>query len=260
MINLIEQFTKIGLNYKCQFTTLASWCYTYISNAKGMIELRCSDNIVLMLRVQTPIKIKLRNEYSILGSGVYVVGQNVLSKLEVDFNSDTQFLFVDLNMFDEFCVVIPPTGVKIANYQFFLERIFESLKSGEINQNEIFAIINLSLVPEKSVGNEEYNRIVKNIEENFTNPDFSLDDVAGSVYMSKRKIQKILSQKGTTFVKLVKDFRYDRLRHIIKTSTKIHSSAEYIRQSGFPSCFAANVYFKEMHNITVKRYIQSIRN
>ncbi|RJX75571.1 AraC family transcriptional regulator [Vibrio sinensis] len=263
MENILEVFTRTQLNGSDGIKSLISWCYAYISNIDGVIDLASivdDKETVLMLHVTSPISVTQGNDYLSLGAGVYVVGRDVISTVNINFNKDTQFLFVDLNMFNDFCVVPHPLGIHLANYQGFLDYIFNRLRDDIINENEIFGIINLSLVPAKVIKNEDYQRIVKSIELNFTNPNFSLDDVAESVYMSKRKVQKVLSQSGVTFMKILGRFRYKQLIYLIHTSSKVCYADEYIRNAGFPNYHAGNEYFKKVHHITVKKYIDKQRS
>ncbi|WP_434998906.1 hypothetical protein ACRZ5S_20190 [Vibrio scophthalmi] len=263
MKNILEVFTRTQLNGSDSIKSLISWCYAYVSNIEGAIELESvvgSKDIVLMLHVTSPITVtQYDNESSLLGSGVYVVGRDVISNVNMNFNQDTQFLFVDLSMFNDFCVVSPPLGIHLANYQGFLDYIFNKFRDDVINENEIFGIINLSLVPARVFKSQDYQKIVNSIELRFTNPNLSLEDVAESVYMSKRKVQKVLSQSGITFMKILGQFRHKELMYLIHTSTKVYYAEEYIRMAGFPSYHAGNTYFKNLHHMTVKKYIEKQR-
>lgn len=262
MENILEVFTRTQLSGSDGIKSSINWCYAYISNINGGIDLESivgNKETVLMLHVASPITVTQGNDCLSLGCGVYVIGRDVISTVKINFNRDTQFLFVDLNMFNDFCVVSPPLGIHLANYQGFLNYIFNKLRVDVINENEIFGIINLSLVPAKILKNEDYQRIVKTIELNFTNANLSLDDVSESVYMSKRKVQKVLNQYGVTFMKVLGRFRYKQLMYLIHTSSKVYSAEEYIRRAGFPNYYAGNAYFKNLHYISVKKYIEKQR-
>ena len=99
-------------------------------------------------------------------------------------------------------------------------------------------------------------RIKTAIMENVNNCDFNLKRLCELVYMSRRKIQYILSSYNESFLSLLHDLRVERLKILINDNPKEFIS-ELTNLAGFRSYQTANRLFKQYVGVSIKQYKKS---
>ena len=98
-----------------------------------------------------------------------------------------------------------------------------------------------------------YIRINKIIEDNFIDAFFSLDKAATLSYCSKRKLHNCLTEKKTSYSKLITEYRVNHLAKqlLLKRNSSI---VTLCYESGFNSASYASKTFKIMKGMTPMQY------
>lgn len=169
-------------------------------------------------------------------------------------------------------VVLIPTGfydVGIVNlmtgrgcfvYFNFIVSIIESVNSDDsclLLKYKIVAIINLlSVVIEIPVINSvlsQFERMKQIIHANALDPEFSLTKASALFFCSKRKLQKCLLEQGTSYSKLIHEYRINYISEqlLVNKTAKIDSLCY---ESGFNSPSYAISKFKSIKGMTPMRY------
>lgn len=96
-------------------------------------------------------------------------------------------------------------------------------------------------------------RIKISIRENFSDCEFNLNKLCGLVYMSRRKVQYILSSYNDNFLNLLSFYRVNYLKNMIDENMG-ESTLELINLSGFRTCQTANRLFKKYVGVSIGNY------
>ena len=117
--------------------------------------------------------------------------------------------------------------------------------------NAIRCILNIDYDVEFDIKPSDYERVYSAIQNNFKDPTFSIEMLSKNVFMSKRKLQYVLSKNGVSFKFLCNDLR---LAYLLKNIDKFNDINELIFRSGFKNALSANKVFKDKFGMTVKKY------
>ncbi len=114
------------------------------------------------------------------------------------------------------------------------------------------AIANLIAVEYREMSeNTKFDQIVDIVKNNYLDDSFSLETLAAKAYMSRRKLQYILSEEKVSFLDLLNSYRLSHLKKIIKQNPSI-SIGKLVSDSGFKSMASANRVTNKALNMNVK--------
>lgn len=114
------------------------------------------------------------------------------------------------------------------------------------------AIANLIAVEYREMSeNTKFDQIVDIVKKNYLDDTFSLEALAAKAYMSRRKLQYILSEEKVSFLDLLNSYRLSHLKKIIKQNPSI-PIGKLVSNSGFKSMASANRVANKTLNMTAK--------
>lgn len=140
-----------------------------------------------------------------------------------------------------FCIVDVFNGLKDSNKPVLEMKIISKL----IKAGSFYKQINL-----------ECMKISKLIVEHSNDIKFNLSDLCDEVYMSKRKVQYILSDNKTSFKDLLLNARVKKLKNAINVGTS-KSLGVLVQECGFGSLNSANKAFHNYFGLSVSEYKKS---
>ncbi|MUK48757.1 helix-turn-helix domain-containing protein [Aliivibrio fischeri] len=174
------------------------------------------------------------------------------SDYESMLNSEDQLLIIHKNFYQN--LGMPNVNDSSMN-SLLINSLFESIKT---TKRPIYALLSLVnfigseiYICHKKEKFEEIKRVIKT---NASNAHFNLNELCSIIFMSKRKVQYIISDNNQTFLHLLHQYRVDELKSLIKQNGKMPIlTISYL--SGF-SCYAtANRTFKHHVGMSIKDYI-----
>lgn len=114
------------------------------------------------------------------------------------------------------------------------------------------AIANLVAVEYREMSEKtKFQHVVEAVEANYLDEDFSLDVLSKEVFMSRRKLQYILSSENVFFLDLVNSYRISHLKNLLKQQPEF-SLTRLVTDSGFKNTAAANRVIKKHLNMSLK--------
>lgn len=146
------------------------------------------------------------------------------------------------------------------SYLDYIVRIFENLKNKDneiMLKNNILSIVNLLSVTEEKVLPIKivslFDEIVKIIHTHALDSLFSLDKAAALSFCSKRKLHNCLFDQGTSYSKLIHEYRVNHLAEqlLIDKASRVDTLCY---KSGFNSASYAIKKFKSVKGMTPMQY------
>lgn len=120
------------------------------------------------------------------------------------------------------------------------------------------AIANLVAVEYREMSEKtKFQHVVEAVEANYLDEDFSLDVLSKEVFMSRRKLQYILSSENVFFLDLVNSYRISHLKNLLKQQPSF-SLTRLATDSGFKNTAAANRVIKKHLNMSLKELRSTI--
>ncbi len=140
-----------------------------------------------------------------------------------------------------FCIVYVFNGLKTSNKPTLEMRIISKLLKAGSYSNPV---------------NLECIKISRVILEHSNDINFNLSCLCNEVYMSKRKVQYILSDNNTSFKDILLNARVKTLKNTINVGTSKSLSA-LVQECGFGSLNSANKAFHNHYGLSVSEYKKS---
>ncbi|PSU89905.1 hypothetical protein C0W42_08945 [Photobacterium kishitanii] len=191
--------------------------------------------------------------YNSKGFSKYVIapmGRNCT--LDVTITSKSYIICYDLTeeIYQESC-----SGLYnfINPYDYIVAQLCSSLKGNDvITITALKHLALLSLTHKKTI--PDFNRIEEFIFTHIRNTDLSLDLVAESLFMSRRKIQYILNKNNTTYGHLV-----DSIRFQIFSSEEVSglSIQQILLLAGVRNISTANRIFLKKSGMTMREFLSN---
>lgn len=127
-----------------------------------------------------------------------------------------------------------------------------SIKKSSTPEFLLSAIANLVAVEYRELSEKtKFQSVVEAVEANYLDDDFSLDTLSRKVFMSRRKLQYILSSENVFFLDLVNSYRISHLKALLQQNPSF-SLTRLVSDSGFKNTAAANRVIKKHLNISLK--------
>lgn len=97
-------------------------------------------------------------------------------------------------------------------------------------------------------------KIIKYIEQNISNPDFSVEKLSSEMAMSRMNLHRKLDAAiGKTASELIREIRMKKAGRLLASGS--YRISEVMFEVGISSNHYFNKYFKEMYGVTAKEYI-----
>jgi AraC-like DNA-binding protein len=196
------------------------------------------------------------NEYVNINDSIvmYTGGYSVV------IDSGSQVLVINQEFFRNINITKFPVGLIEHVHGALIKRLFELIKHSDNPIYEILALANIVGVDNYRVDvNNQLVKIRQVIEDNYRNEDFNLDNLCRLVYMSKRKVQYILSDGGVSFLELLNGYRVEVLRGLLlkepRTAVEILSI-----NAGFNNQNTANRVFKSKFGVSISEFKRNIKS
>ena len=184
---------------------------------------------------------------------------------DIELHEQVQSIIVRRHLFKGYCS-IPKNlyGIKKTNHGYLISALFESIRDENNTwSNGVMAIANVIAISilESESDNSGECEIYEAISNNHKDINFSLDDLCNIFFMSRRKIQYILSKKGWTFTSILRMYRVNTLKRLLKDKDSL--SMRYFEitshKAGYDSLEKANRDFKKVEGITVRGYVKRLK-
>ncbi|GEK15981.1 helix-turn-helix domain-containing protein [Aliivibrio fischeri] len=169
---------------------------------------------------------------------------------DLTIDNEDQLLIIHKNFYQNLGV---PSFNHYSINSLLIHNLFESIK---ITKKPIYTL--LSLV--NFIGSDIYQKddifekIKNTIEINSDNANFNLEELCSIIFMSKRKVQYIISSNNTTYSQLLQQYRIYKLKNLIMENKNI-SILKMSFISGFANYSTANRLFKHYVGVSIKDYI-----
>ncbi|MCG3812212.1 helix-turn-helix transcriptional regulator [Photobacterium damselae] len=208
------------------------------SNLENMIILILSDGNII------------HNGRSFSKLAIAPIGNDCV--LDIDVFSRTYVICYDLKeaIHQEIC-----SGLYqfISPYNYIVEQLIQDLdESDEITIMALKHLALLSLTQKKAVS--DFNKIKQFIFSNIMNPELSLDLISAKLFMSRRKIQYILSRNSTSYGYLIDDIRFQILSNKEFSDLSIK---QILDKAGLTNIATANRIFLKKVGMTMREYLSN---
>jgi AraC-like DNA-binding protein len=198
------------------------------------------------------VNMTINDVFILIKKGGFILNYNF--EYDVSIDEKDQVFIIKKEYYNEF--VSPSFNVEVINSLLF-RTIFESIMRVKNPMYMLAFLVNyIGSDGYVSNKNNALEKIKIVIMENINNCDFNLKKLCDLVYMSRRKVQYILSSYNESFLSLLHDFRIDNLKMLINENPKAFIS-ELIHLGGFRSYQTANRLFKKHVGVSIKQYKQS---
>ncbi|GEK16083.1 helix-turn-helix domain-containing protein [Aliivibrio fischeri] len=167
-------------------------------------------------------------------------------------DNEDQLLIIHKNFYKHLGI---PSFNKCNINSLLINNLFESIK---ITKKPIYTLLSLvNFLGSDICRNKKddiFEKIKHTIKINSYNANFNLEELCSIIFMSKRKVQYIISSNNTTYLKLLHQYRIENLKNLIMENKNISIlKMSYI--SGFANYSTANRLFKNYVGISIKDYI-----
>lgn len=178
----------------------------------------------------------------------------------ISINYSSQVLIVDQMFFRNINTPKFPSGLIEHVHDALIRRLFEAVKCSDRPVYEILALANIIGVDNYQTNiNNQLIKIKKLIEDNSTSEGFNLGQLCGLMYMSKRKVQYILSDANTSFLELLNGYRIEDLRALL-LKEPITATDILVDKAGFNNQITANRLFKRKLGVSISEFKRSVRS
>ncbi|WP_283393006.1 helix-turn-helix domain-containing protein [Photobacterium phosphoreum] len=140
-----------------------------------------------------------------------------------------------------------------------LNGLSEERKKVEIETITVINVINISLYNNNNNKNNIFEKSKMLILKNIDNPHLSLDFLADQLCVSRRKLQYIFNENGTSYNLLVGKIRLNIISENINRNYEL-SSKELGRISGFNSVQSLNRFFYKYCGLSIKEYKKKVKS
>lgn len=206
-----------------------------------------SDNMIILILSEDNI-IYQGKSFSKLS--ISPIGDN--SVLDIDIFSKTYVICYDLS--EDICQNTYSGLYNFINpYNYIIEQLIPDVKANDaIIIMALKHLALLSLTYKKTI--PDFNRIQQFIFTNIRNSELSLDLVVDNLFMSRRKIQYILSRNNTSYGNLVDDIRFEILSNEELSGLSIQ---QILSKAGVKNIATANRIFIKKAGITMRDFLSN---
>ena len=115
------------------------------------------------------------------------------------------------------------------------------------------------LPQEKVQENSFLKKVRQHIEDNFSNEQFQIDDLASHLHLSRTQVyRKLKALTGKTFTEMVKEMKIHRAKELLLKTDKSVSEIAY--ELGFKDASYFSKVFKEVEGSSPTKYSLPNRN
>lgn len=180
-------------------------------------------------------------------SNLVIVPMRDASDLSISFFSKTYIIAYNFKDNNDILLGIHRF---ISPYNYVVEELISDIHPlDEIVVMALKHLALLSLTYKKSVS--DFNKIQQFIFGNISNTELSLDLLSEKLFMSRRKIQYILSRNETSYGHLVDNIRFDILKNSDNSDLSIQ---QILSKAGLKNITTANRIFMKKLGITMREY------
>ncbi|EGU34482.1 hypothetical protein VIBRN418_15463 [Vibrio sp. N418] len=178
----------------------------------------------------------------------------VKDSFKAQINEKTQFIFIEKSFYVNIGMPKFHDLLETHIHERLVRILLEALLSSPSPFYEIMAIANIIGVDNyKNNLNCTFSKLIGIIESNASNEEFNLNSLCEKAYMSRRKVQYILSNNNTNFVELVNNYRVEVLKNLLLSYPKTPVN-NLIYKAGFKNYNTAVRVFKTKFRIGIREF------
>ena len=153
------------------------------------------------------------------------------------------------------------TRIKLREKSLYFDVISSIFEHANVSNknfiNKVWSLIHLLPITSDELDVDSITTVIKVLNTHALDPSFSLDKAAKLLFFSKRKLHNFLVQNGTSYSKLIADYRINVLAEKI-IQQKSMPIKTLCHQSGFNSLNTANLAFKRIKGMSLSEYRKSM--
>lgn len=224
----------------------------YFTGMSGFLEYRNIKKIF-------PNAIVLVNNYSI--DNIKFIKIPVLYRCwhDVYISELSQVMLIQDEFYSQICIPKFNEGVIEHVHSSLISNLFEVIVESSKPVYEVLAIANLIGVDKYNTDlNKDLLNIKKIIDESSAHVGFNLDTLSSKAFMSRRKVQYILSSAGLSFLDLVNKRRVKELKtSLLKRPKTAFETIAYA--VGYRSVSTASRAFKKEYGLTIGEFRAEVK-
>ena len=222
----------------------------YTTGIKGTIERKCTvlgAKKVIILKCEIG---KEKNKSRVRTLSIYNANHDSFNSISVGYTD--HIVAIREDFFDATEAPAIMLGGFSSIHDNLICDLMLSINKSSTPEFLLAAIANLVAVEYREMSEKtKFQCVVEAVESNYLDEDFSLDSLSKEVFMSRRKLQYILSSENVFFLDLVNSYRINHLKVLCKQYPTL-SLTRLVTDSGFKNTAAANRVIKKHLNMSLK--------